>query len=317
MQIDTNALPVPIPPLHAMPHFIGGFMWGLTGENNLEEFEACYQGGATMYPEVKFALDELHKGGWDNEVQAILEFGIVVLQVPQSLKTCKNMGDDIAALSEWGSIFLNPAELTATVTKHLALHRKAIKADIAELKGHWAAEEWWAAGVVAADLATLAIGPITPVYPTMTSVGISALAVPDYVAGLIFGFTGDNQLPEIEACYTGSINVKTDAELVLDDLNKLDVVNAYKHINLLKKDLADAMTTCQGMDDDIARIEAWAEIFTEPTKLTETVGKNWLLHKKGIKKDVAAMKSDWALEHYFQSGVDTADALVKLVGPVE
>jgi len=42
MQIDTATLPVPIPPLHAMPHFIGGFLFGLTGENNLEEFEACY-----------------------------------------------------------------------------------------------------------------------------------------------------------------------------------------------------------------------------------------------------------------------------------
>jgi hypothetical protein len=71
------------------------------------------------------------------------------------------------------------------------------------------------------------------------------------------------------------------------------------------------------MDEDIARIQAWAEIFTEPATLTKTVGKNWLLHKKAVKKDIAAMKSDWALEQYFQSGVDTADALVKLVGPVE
>ena len=205
MQIDTGLPPIPIPPLHALPHFIGGFLYGLTGDNNLEEIEACYTGSAAMYPEIEFALAELHKGGWDNEVQAILEFGIVVLQIPQALNTCKNIGDDIAADSEWGSIFLNPAELTATVTKHYALHRKAIKADIAELKGHWAAEEWWAAGIVAADLATLAIGPITPVYPTEAMFGFSAVAIPDYVAGLIFGFTGDNQLPEIEACYHGSI----------------------------------------------------------------------------------------------------------------
>jgi hypothetical protein len=60
-------------------------------------------------------------------------------------------------------------------------------------------------------LATLAIGPIKPVYPTMyvneinmQNSGFDPLAVPDFVAGMIYGFTGDNQLTEIEACFNGS-----------------------------------------------------------------------------------------------------------------
>lgn len=47
------------------------------------------------------------------------------------------MGDDIAALEEWASIFTRPADLSATIAKHLALHRKAIKADIALDKAEW------------------------------------------------------------------------------------------------------------------------------------------------------------------------------------
>ena len=77
------------------------------------------------------------------------------------------------------------------------------------------------------------------------------------------------------------------------------------------------MYSCTGMDDDFAAIEAWAEIFTEPVKLSETVTKNWLLHKRGIKKDTEQAKADWAAGAYFNSGVDTADALVKLIGPIE
>jgi hypothetical protein len=299
-----------------MPHFLGGFMYGMTAENNLKEIEACYQGGAMMYPEIEFALSELSKGGWDNEVQAILEFGIVVLQIPQALHTCENMGDDLAAIGEWAQIFTNPAELTATITKHYALHRKAIQADIAADKAHWAAEEWWKAGLVTADLLTIAVGPITPVYPT-SMVGCDLLAVPDFVAGLIYGFTGDNNLEELEACYEGGVQVQVDAENLLADLESLDVVNAYKHVNALKADIKDATTKCTGMDEDIARIEAWAEIFTNPKELTVTVTKNWLLHKRGIKKDIAQEKVDWAAGDYFSAGVDTADALVKLIGPVE
>jgi len=104
---------------------------------------------------------------------------------------------------------------------------------------------------------------------------------------------------------------------LLADLKKIDVVNAYKDKNALMRDLKDATTKCTGMDEDIARIEAWAEIFTNPKELTVTVSKNWLLHKRGIEKDIAQEKVDWSNGDYFAAGVDTADALVKLIGPVE
>lgn len=65
-----------------MPHFIAGIMYGMTTENNLKEIEACYTGAQIMYPEVQYALDEFAKGGWDNELQAIFQLGIVILQIP-------------------------------------------------------------------------------------------------------------------------------------------------------------------------------------------------------------------------------------------
>lgn len=59
---------------------------------------------------------------------------------------------------------------------------------------------------------------------------LDPLAVPDFVAGLIYGFTGDNDLEEIESCYNGGIQVQTDAENLLADLKNMDVVQAYKHV---------------------------------------------------------------------------------------
>ena len=163
---------------------------------------------------------------------------------------------------------------------------------------------------------TLAIGPIKPVYPT-AMLSLDVLAVPDFVAGLIYGFTGDNDLEEIEACYNGGVQVQVDALNLLADVKNLEVVQAYKDYETLKTDLKAATTSCTGMDEDIARIEAWGEIFTNPKELTVTVSKNWLLHKRGIEKDIAQEKVDWAAGDYFSAGVDTADALVKLIGPVE
>jgi hypothetical protein len=113
------------------PKFIAGFVYGMTGENHLEEIETCYQGGDLMFEEIEFAISKVTGDGWDDITQGALEFAIVALQIPQVLHTCKGMGDDIQAIEEWASIFKDPATLVATVTKHFALHRKAIKADIA------------------------------------------------------------------------------------------------------------------------------------------------------------------------------------------
>jgi hypothetical protein len=311
---------LPSIPTEGVPKFLGGFLWGMTGQNNLQEIEACYNGGDLMYNEISMALADIKEDGWDPTVQAILEFGIVALQIPQVLKTCKGMGDDLNAIEEWASIFTDPAKLSATVAKHLALHRKQIKADIAADKAHWAAQEFWMAGVTTADLATTAIGPITPHYPTMemykAGLGFDAMTIPDFIAGLIFGFTGDNQLTEIESCYNGGETIVTDAEALAHDLTHGDFIKAIDDNAKFAQSLEDALQECTTLDGDIARIKAWGEIFTEPTKLAETVGKHWLLHKRHIKKEWEKEKQDWASEEWFTAGEDIADILVTLIGTV-
>ena len=180
------------------------------------------------------------------------------------------------------------------------------------------------AGLTTADLATLAIGPVTPVYPSLIqstfesddSYGIDAMAIPDFIAGLIYGFTGDNQLEEIESCYHGSQDVVTYAEALYDDLSHGNWIKAIDDNAKFATALDDALHTCTDLDDDLARIQAWGEIFTEPVQLTETVTKNWILHKRHIKKEWAQEQLDWANGDYFNAGVDTADCLVSLVGPV-
>ena len=67
------------------------------------------------------------------------------------------------------------------------------------------------------------------------------------------------------------------------------------------------------MDDDIAAIESWATIFTHPKELAETVGKNWLLHRRTIKADLTKEQSDWSAGNYFQAGIDTAMAMTEAI----
>lgn len=128
------------------------------------------------------------------------------------LKTCEGMGDDLHAIEEWGAIFKQPEKLTTTVSKNYLLHRKAINSDIASLKSDWAAKEYFKSGVDAANLINVVIGPITvtPTLPMATSLGFTALEIPEFIAGLFYGFTEVNNLTEIQACYSGG---KTDISL--------------------------------------------------------------------------------------------------------
>ena len=70
------------------------------------------------------------------------------------------MGDDIAAIESWATIFKNPTELVATATKHYLLHKKHVTTDISTIEADYAAGEYFAAGNTAADLITTLVGPI-------------------------------------------------------------------------------------------------------------------------------------------------------------
>ena len=107
------------------------------------------------------------------------------------------MDEDIAAIEAWAQIFTNPAKLSATLAKHWAFHKKEIEADAKTLETDWDAQSYFQAGDDLAALMTLAIGPIE----TNEVANFGVMDTADFVAGFVYGMTGDNQLTEIEACY--------------------------------------------------------------------------------------------------------------------
>lgn len=86
---------------------------------------------------------------------------------------------------------------------------------------------------------------------------------------------------------------------------------------VIEAELPKTLDSCQNMDGDLAAIQSWATIFTQPEVLAKTLSKNWLLHRRTIKDDLANEQADWAAGNYFQAGVDTAIALTEAVGPIE
>merc|ERR1712051_914169 len=172
---------------------------------------------------IETGIADIKKGGWDYDVQAALEFGLVALQIPQALKTCKGMGDDLAAIEAWASIFTDPKKLISTVSKHYLFHKAEIKSDISAVTSDWSNSLYFKSGVDLADLLTIAVGPITS--PTETANMPPVIAVPDFTAGLIFGFTGNDHRAELEGCMT-------DVEPLVNDA--MDALDQIRHLNFIK-----------------------------------------------------------------------------------
>lgn len=132
----------------------------MTGVNDLYEIQNCFVESKEMTMWIELGWGDMEKGGWDNETQAALEFGMALLILPQTISTCKGMSDEIAAIEDWATIFQDPALLAATISKNYLLHKKKIDADKAAVEADVAAGDYFQCGVDAAQLATDAIGPI-------------------------------------------------------------------------------------------------------------------------------------------------------------
>lgn len=291
--------------------FVAGFMYGMTGDNHLTEIEACYQGGDLMVQEVEAGIADIKKGGWDNDTQAALQFGLAALQIPQSLSTCENMDQDIQAIDQWAQIFKNPTALAATLSKHWLFHKTEIKSDIGALEADWDNKLFFNAGVDLADTLTLAVGPIE------SNLALPPLnMVPDFTAGLIYGFTGDNHLDELRGCMQDVDPLVTDAQTAIGDLFHGHVIKGIEDLGDILWLLPDAVAGCNDLGDDMDAIMKWAGAFKHPVHLGKVVSKNWLLHGVQAKKDLTKEKADWAAGDYFTAGEDVADIMTLLVGPV-
>jgi len=77
------------------------------------------------------------------------------------------------------------------------------------------------------------------------------MAVPDFVAGFIYGMTGDNNLTEIEACFQGGEQLVTDAQTAISDFTSGNFFKGIKDAGTVWNEVGSSMTTCKGMDDDI------------------------------------------------------------------
>jgi hypothetical protein len=103
------------------------------------------------------------------------------------------MTDDLNAIEQWASIFKDPAKLAQKLALHYARHKSQIQADISTLESDWDTQKYFDAGKDLADLATLAIGPISSGLEEDADCGLNAAMAADIVAGFMNAMPGSSK----------------------------------------------------------------------------------------------------------------------------
>ena len=300
-------------PIDAPFLFLGGLLEGMVGDNHLTEIQTCVTDSEGVVTQVEGVVKDIEAGHWFKAAEDVKS---VITNFPTTLSACEHMQDDIAAIESWAQIFKSKTGLIADITKHMILHKKEITQDISDVKTEWAAKEYFKSGKSAADLITVAVGPIQK-ETAVELPNFDILELPEIAAGFVYGMVGDNHLSEMESCYAGVTPLFDDLEMALKDIEAFHIFAALKQFEKFVYSFQTDVAPCEAMQDDIAAIEAWAQIFKNPTELVSTATKHYLLHKKAITADIDAVKADYAAKSYFSVGKDAADLLTVLVGPIE
>ena len=74
------------------------------------------------------------------------------------------------------------------------------------------------------------------------------MAIPDFLAGAIYGFTGENHMVEMQMCYTGSDDVVNDIRKAISDIEAGSIIKGIEDIGHTINHVPIALKDCENMD---------------------------------------------------------------------
>ena len=141
----------------------------------------------------------------------------------------------------------------------------------------------------------------------------------EFVAGMIYGFIEKDDLKELETCIQNADQLADEVSEAIADFEKADLTDIIAGVELVGKVIQELPTdvqNCENVKDDVARLEKYAEIFQDPTKLAETVTVNFFKHAKIISADASDISVETGKGDFYKAGDDVADLVVQVLGPV-
>jgi len=143
--------------------------------------------------------------------------------------------------------------------ENFAEHGEQINDDFDKIGDDWSQDRFFDMGATVADVIVEFIGPIGDV--PLGHVG--PLLLPKFAAGLFWGFSEENDLPEFEECARDFKLTFEEAQKLVKNLAEHKFIDAFIAGKHLLKDAHLTGPTCKATEDDKERVNEWAEIFDD------------------------------------------------------
>merc|ERR1712045_951305 len=179
--------------------FVGGLLWGLIGDNHLNQVETCLKDAGTFLSDAEKAVTDVSSGSWTSAASDVKDAVHEIEAMFSSGGDCTSFAKDIAAITEWASV--GWFKLAETVAKDMLFHASEIETDAKAISTDWNSGNYYQSGKDLADLLTLSLGPVesSVVAIEEDNLDLDLLMLPELAAGFVYGMVGDNHLTEMEA----------------------------------------------------------------------------------------------------------------------
>jgi hypothetical protein len=291
----------------AIPDYLAGLVFGLTGDNQLEEFEKCFSSSSDLE---KMGEQVYHDFAAGEIIHAFEDLGTLASMIPPLTTTCSSdLKDDIKEIGQWAEVFHHPGKLIERVAKNLVLYHFQINHDFAKISSDWKSEDFFGSGEVTADFLTKVL-----------TEGMPVSSVAHVIEGFLYGFVQAENLHGIEGCVKNGEGMVTQIESGIADFKKGTAISIPRGILTLKNvvsEIPDEIETCKSISADFAALKDWSGKFSSKASISAAIAKNMALHHKKITADISSIKSDESSQEFFKMGEDIAQLMADALGPVE
>ena len=277
---------------------VGGILVGaFTHHTSIKQ---CFDGSKDVFTHFSAAYSNLRKETHSGVESGLIEIGKALSKIPDTIKSCKDVGNIMTKLRSLAVMFSNPTLLTVNAGKNIIWHFRSIYKEIKSVVGAYEHRNWFSMGMsigVIIDLVFLSNPRFAKLF------GNPAI---DFLDGFAHGLD--------PAVYDDAKQCITDVspevvQTIIDKINDLDWKNVERSIediqdliNIFVGIVKDCQSGSQAFTEFVERllnalnafnfIEAALEFITNPLKFYRMI--------KQIKEDVD--KDDW-----FDAGDITGD----------
>lgn len=241
--------------------------------------DQCFNSAKDIFVNFRTAIGHLRTESHTNVKNGLVELGKALLEIPDGIKNCKELGNIPIKLRALAVQFANPTLLVVNVGKNILWHSRTIYKEIKAAIGHYDNKQWFSMGYNIGIIADVVFLRIEEKYTKLQNDGV------DFLDGFAHGLN-PTYYEDTKECIN---NVSGETfERIKNDLSKLDWKNPAKSVEAIQ-DIVEVfkaiITTCQTTSKDFEEfiqrftnafnpltfVEAALKIITNPTKFYKMI----------------------------------------------